>query len=74
MPNLNAGNKGFNYIHKYKNVKYMILDEQEMRLEMKDKKGPIKDLNSRFITNKEIEGVITTVGSKGCVWNTKKIL
>tara|TARA_B100000287_G_scaffold399550_1_gene417960 strand:- start:428 stop:1936 length:1509 start_codon:yes stop_codon:yes gene_type:complete len=68
----NAGNKGFNYIHKYKNVKYMILDEQEMRLEMKDRKGSIKDLNFKFITNKEIEAVITTVGSKGCVWNTKK--
>ena len=69
---LNAGNKGFNYIHKYKNVKYMVLDEQEMRLEMKDKKSHIKDLNTRFIANKKIEAVITTVGSNGCVWNTKK--
>jgi rfaE bifunctional protein nucleotidyltransferase chain/domain len=62
----NSGNQGYNYINKFKSVQHMILDEQEMRLEKRDKFTDIKTLNYEFFMTQFVQSVTTTRGADGC--------
>ena len=63
----NAGNRGYNYISKFNHVQHMVLDEQEMRLENRDKSSDILVLSKDFYNNHDIKSITTTRGSNGCV-------
>ena len=69
----NSGNRGYNFISKYRNSELYIIDEEELRLEMRDKHS-----DSVFLA-KELQQIVggilvVTRGSNGCVvispeWN-----
>jgi rfaE bifunctional protein nucleotidyltransferase chain/domain len=69
----NSGNRGYNFISKYKNSKLYIIDEGELRLEMRDKHSEPMLLAKNL--QEAIGGVVVvTRGSHGCIvvsdyWN-----
>jgi len=71
----NAGNKGYNYISKFKNVQHMVLDEEEMRLENRDTISDIVSLTEAFFKDISVQSVPTTMGSRGCaIVNNDKVI
>tara|TARA_R110000744_G_scaffold19775_3_gene51976 strand:- start:2837 stop:4339 length:1503 start_codon:yes stop_codon:yes gene_type:complete len=62
----NSGNRGYNFISKYNNSELYIIDEEELRLEMRDKHS---DAIVLAVSLQEIIGgvLVVTRGSHGCV-------
>tara|TARA_R110000824_G_scaffold392751_2_gene591336 strand:+ start:5734 stop:7239 length:1506 start_codon:yes stop_codon:yes gene_type:complete len=62
----NSGNRGYNFISKYNNAKVYIIDEGELRLEMRDKHSTPASL-ARLLQETIGGVVVVTRGSHGCV-------
>jgi rfaE bifunctional protein kinase chain/domain len=63
----NAANTGFNMITKYRNMKFVCLDETETRLTMQDKFGDIDSVAARLFETLGAETLIVTLGKNGSV-------
>lgn len=63
----NAANIGHHTINKYKNAKYLITNENELRNEMRDSNSDIKIVIKNFLKNSKIENLIVTRGSEGAI-------
>ncbi len=62
----NAGNMGYNTISKYPRADYICIDEPEIRLECKDKKGDVIGLCPKISKKLSCKKIIITQGEKGC--------
>lgn len=64
---VNASNKGFHNINKYKSVNSIVINENELRQELRDNISDIKILAKKLIKNKSIQNLIITRGSDGAI-------
>lgn len=62
---VNAGNRGYNTISRYPRADYVCLNETEIRLEMRDQQGDLKDLILRLSQELSCANVLITVGKDG---------
>ena len=64
---VNASNKGFHNINKYSSVNSIVINENELRQELRDNISDIKILAKKLIKNKSIQNLIITRGSDGAI-------
>jgi rfaE bifunctional protein kinase chain/domain/rfaE bifunctional protein nucleotidyltransferase chain/domain len=70
---INSNNKGDHAIQKYKNIDRLIINENELRYEMRDSKTQTKNLVKKFSNKYKISNVILTMGSDGSLlYDNKK--
>ena len=70
---INAGNKGYNLITKYKSASYYCLTLDEARMAISDKHASLSDIPQKILNLTKGKFVTITLGSKGSiVANTKK--
>lgn len=62
---INSSNIGFHTIEKYHGVNSVIINEKELRQELRDKKSNIKILGKQLIKEKKIKNLIITRGLNG---------
>jgi rfaE bifunctional protein nucleotidyltransferase chain/domain len=63
----NAGNLGHHALSKYMNADYMTATENEVRIETRDKHGPIRQLSQDVYKQLGCHRMIVTRGSSGCL-------
>ena len=64
----NSGNRGFNYINKYKAADYVVIDEPEFRLAAQDKHTKLELLATKKIQELiDAKKFIITMGKNGCL-------
>ena len=64
---VNSSNIGYHTISKYKNSQSVVINETELRHEMRDKNQPIKLLMSSLCKKYKIKNLIVTRGSQGVI-------
>lgn len=64
---INAANIGYNSMKKYKNVDCVIVNEREIRQELRDKNGDIQSLMLKLLSLQKIKNLIVTRGSEGSI-------
>ena len=70
---VNASNIGYHTIRNYKNFDTLIINEKEIRHEMRDKINKLEFLMIKLSKEKMIKNLIVTLGGKGSVlYNRKK--
>ncbi|MDC3089836.1 PfkB family carbohydrate kinase [Candidatus Pelagibacter sp.] len=69
---VNASNIGYHTIRNYNNFNTLIINEKEIRHEMRDKVSKLEFLMSNLSKEKKIENVIVTVGNRGSILYAKK--
>lgn len=68
----NAGNRGFNTITRYKKIDFGCLAEHEIRLEMRDERGPLRPMMERLAPQLGSRYFVVTRGKKGAlVWTAE---
>ena len=68
---LNAANVGSHNFQKYKNINFMIINEAELRYEMKDNITRLDFLARKLIKKINIKDLVVTSGSKGAILVSK---
>lgn len=63
----NAGNMGYNTVSKYPRTDVMCIDEQELRLDLRDKKHELEHLVSTASKKLSCSNIIVTRGILGCL-------
>jgi len=72
---INAANRGYHTMEKYKNLNCVIINETELRHELRDKNSKINSLMIKLSGRIGIEDLIVTMGSQGATLfnkNSKK--
>ena len=69
---VNASNIGFHTMKKYNNVDAMIINETELRHEMRDKNEDIHKLSKKLHESINITDLVVTRGSNGAILSSKK--
>jgi len=69
---INAANVGYHSMRKYKNVDCMIINEKEIRHELRDKNGNIKLLMKRLANSQKVKNMIVTKGIDGSIFYNRK--
>jgi len=69
---INASNRGFHSLIKYKNIDSLIINENELRHEMRDKTGILEKMGIKLMKNLKISTMIITRGDKGAIFIEKK--
>lgn len=69
---INAANIGYHTIDKYYGVDSIVINENELRQELRDKTGDIKTLAKKLILEKKIKKLIVTQGKKGVIMMDNK--
>lgn len=64
---INASNRGFHNINKYNNINSIILNESELRQELRDNVSDIKFLAKKMRKSKKIRNLIITRGASGAL-------
>ena len=64
---VNASNIGFHTIRNYKNFNTLVINEKEIRHEMRDKISKLEVLMSKLSKEKNIQNVVVTMGATGSV-------
>jgi len=64
---LNAGNTGYNTISKYPRADYICLDEEELKMECRDKETSTEELISQVSDKLGCNEIIITTGPRGCI-------
>lgn len=70
---INAANRGYHTMNKYKNIDCVIINETELRHESRDKNSKISYLMSNLSSNLNISDLIVTQGSEGATLYNKKL-
>ena len=68
---INSSNIGFHTINKYNGVNSIVINENELRQELRDNQSDIKVLAKNLIKIKKIENLIITRGSDGAILMNK---
>ncbi len=69
---INANNIGFHTLKNYKNIDFVIINEKELRHELRNRNGDLKKLIKVFTHNQNIKDLIVTRGSSGAILYNKK--
>ena len=69
---VNAANIGFHSLKKYKNVDCVIINEKEIRYELRNRDGDIKVLMKKLAKNQNFKNIIVTQGISGAILFNKK--
>ena len=69
---VNAANIGYHSMRKYKNIDCVIVNEKELRHEMRDKNSRIEILIKKFSIEQDIKNLIVTQGKDGSIFYSKK--
>ncbi len=69
---INAANIGYHSMRKYKNVDCVIINEKEIRYELRDKNGNIKLLMKKLSQEQKIKNMIVTKGINGSIFYNKE--
>ncbi len=64
---INASNRGFHSLIKYKNIDSLIINENELRHEMRDKVGNLEKMGHELMRFLKIKKLIITRGDKGAL-------
>ncbi len=64
---LNAANLGLHTINKYKNIETVVINEMELRQEMKDRNSEIKKLMNKLAKKMKLKNLIVTRGKNGSI-------
>ncbi len=64
---INAANIGYHTIDKYHGIDSMVINENELRQELRDKSEDIKILAKKLISEKKIKKLIVTQGKNGVI-------
>lgn len=62
---INATSKGFSNLNKYNGINTIIINETELRQELKDQTGEVNTLGHRLIKNRNCKNLIVTSGHQG---------
>ena len=69
---MNASNKGYHSVSKYKNYNFLIINENELRYELRDRSSNLKVLSSLIAKKNNIKKVVITRGQNGSIIYDKK--
>ena len=69
---INAANRGYHTMNKYKNIDCVIINETELRHELRDKNSKINYLMNNLASNLNIGDLVVTQGSQGATLYNKK--
>ena len=69
---INASNRGFHSLIKYKNIDSLIINENELRHEMRDKIGNLEKMGIKLMKFLKINKLIITRGNRGVILVEKK--
>ncbi len=70
---INAANIGYHSMKKYKNINCMVVNEKEVRHELRDRTNDLKILMKRLAREQKIKTVIATKGQNGSImYNLKE--
>tara|TARA_B110000971_G_scaffold216158_1_gene250737 strand:- start:1909 stop:3432 length:1524 start_codon:yes stop_codon:yes gene_type:complete len=69
---INAANIGYHSMSKYQNIDCLIVNEKELRHEMRDKKNTIEPMIKKFSKKQNIKNIIVTQGVTGSLLYDKK--
>jgi rfaE bifunctional protein kinase chain/domain/rfaE bifunctional protein nucleotidyltransferase chain/domain len=69
---VNAANIGYHSMRKYKNVDCVIINEKEIRHELRDKNNNIRYLMKRLVVEQKIKKLVVTRGFNGSILYDKK--
>lgn len=64
---VNASNIGYHSLRKYKKIDNLIINENELRHEMRDKTGNLEKMSFKLINDLKINNLIVTRGSNGAI-------
>ncbi len=70
---INASNIGYHTIRNYNRFNTLIINEKEIRHEMRDKIGKLENLMKKLSIDKNIKNLIVTKGESGSILYNKKI-
>ena len=62
---VNASNKGYHSLRKYKKISTLIINENELRHEMRDKTSEVKFLAKKLSKTHDIKNLVVTRGKEG---------
>ena len=68
---VNAANVGYHSMRNYKNINCVIINEKEIRHEMRDKNGKIEVLMKKLSSEQNIKNLIVTRGTEGSILYNK---
>ena len=68
---VNSSSIGYHTMNKYKNAKCVVINETELRHEMRNKRSPIKFLMEKLSKKLKIKNLIVTMGPRGAILLTK---
>ncbi len=69
---INASNHGYHSLRKYKKIDNLIINENELRHEMRDKIGNLEKMAFQLIKDLKINNLIVTRGKNGAILINKK--
>ncbi len=69
---INAANRGYHTMNKYKNIDCVIINETELRHELRDKNSKVNYLMNNLSKNLNISNLVVTQGSEGATLYNKK--
>lgn len=70
---INAANSSHHTLNKYSKLDVMIINESELRHELRDRLSSVDSLIKKFVKNKKLKFVVVTSGSKGAIlYDVKK--
>ena len=69
---VNAANIGFHSLNKYKNIDCVIINEKEIRYELRNRDGDIKVLMKKLAKDQNFKNIIVTRGISGAILFNKK--
>lgn len=69
---VNAANIGYHSMNKYKNIDCLIVNEKELRHEMRDKRNKIEYLMKKYSKKQSIKDIVVTQGVTGALLYDKK--
>ena len=69
---INAANIGYHNMRNYKNLDCVIINDREIRHEMRDKTSTIKDLMRKLSNEQNIQNLVVTKGTEGSLFFNKK--
>ncbi len=69
---VNAANIGYHSMRKYKNIDCVIINEKEIRHEMRNKNGKIETLIKKLSLDQNVNNLVVTRGTSGAILYNKK--
>ena len=69
---INSSNIGYHSMKKYKNFDCLVINEKELRHELRDRSGDLKSLMKKLSKEQKINNLIVTCGKKGAIFFSLK--